>query len=415
MVSGFFLGGLGESLQSSFNQQQNVDLQQQQLKLQAQSQQNAQKRFDIARNDKLAADLWNSIETTIDHARVAGHSEKEIMPAVQGLFDQYRKFTTSMGQPGMAETKLASLWARPPSTEVQAAMTRAGSTPKVERLTDASGDQRVVVVDPFNPQKGATEVTGTGARQDLSGLEGTDLRDALAKRSGLTPESLDVNASALNSGNTSVLTNLGRGRQGGEAVKAIRAWASYKLIHEEGLSPTEAAERINANTAEYRANLAGASALGRREAQVIGAATTAEQTASRVIEASNLVDRTQYPSLNRIILAAREGTGDENVVRLGIAVNTFVNNYARALGAGNAAITDSARREAFENLNKAWSQGQVKTAIDQMLNKELPSEIAGAKMGLREFLDKKRREQREGGGGTVTKRHKFNPETGELE
>lgn len=229
--------------------------------------------------------------------------------------------------------------------------------------------------------------------------KGQDFLTGLARRSGMDPTSLDVSGRALADGNTSVLQNLGRGKQSGEAVKAVRAWAAHVLVDEQGLSPAEAATRMNMGTAEFKAYQTGAQSLGRREAQVIGAATTAMSVAPRVIEASKAVDRTQYPSINSIIMAAREGTGDPNVIRYGIALNTFVNTYARALGAGNATVTDSARREAWENLKKAWSTGQIDAAIDQMLNKELPSEITGAKMGLREFLSSRKAGGASGGGG----------------
>ena len=41
-----------------------------------------------------------------------------------------------------------------------------------------------------------------------------------------------------------------------------------------------------------------------------------------------------FHRINKLVLAAKEGTGDENVVRYGIALNTFVNAYARAQGNG---------------------------------------------------------------------------------
>jgi hypothetical protein len=275
--------------------------------------------------------------------------------------------------------------------ETAAAMKQATSEPKVEKTADISGQQSIAIVDPYKKTVdypgGQPDMSVPSPRADLQpGQIDTAFRDALARRANLTSEELDVNGRALAGGNVSVLQNLGRGRQGGEGVKATRAWAAHILIHEEGLSPQTAAEVLNNNVLEFQGMKSGAAAAGRREAQVVGASTTAMQTAPRVLEASKNVNRTNYPSLNSIILAAQQGTGDENVIRFGIAVNTFVNNYARALGAGSATLTDTARSEAFANLQKAWSAGQINAAIDQMLNKELPSEVAGAKMGMREFL-----------------------------
>lgn len=210
-------------------------------------------------------------------------------------------------------------------------------------------------------------------------------QDLIAKLKPLDSETADFMARQLIEGNTQQLTGLFRS-QG--AKTQVEEQARRILTEERGMSNQQAAEYVVRKAQGLAGIRAGAQALGRREAQVIGAATTAQATAPRVIEASENVSRTQFPSINRIILMAQQGTGGENVIRLGIAINTFVNNYARALGAGNAVLTDSARREALENLQAAWSKGQIRVAIDQMLNRELPSEITGAKMGMKEFLRK---------------------------
>lgn len=129
MAFGNFAGGMADSLNQGFARNQQADFQQQQLKLQQTGQENAQKRFDMARQDKLAEDLWGSIQQTVEQARIVGHSEKEVMPAVQGLVDQYRKFTTSIGYPGMADQKMAALWAAPPKTQVESAEAAAKVSP----------------------------------------------------------------------------------------------------------------------------------------------------------------------------------------------------------------------------------------------------------------------------------------------
>lgn len=401
MANGFFLGGLSDSLNQGFARNQQADFQQQELKIQQQGQQMAQQRFDMARIDKLLSDVGDHIQQTIDAGKVAGEDPKKIQTAIQGMADQYRQLATSAGYKGMADANMAAWFAAPPSTDVMKAQTEAKATPKVEKLQSAAGDQSLYVVDPFKGK--ATPVEGASTvPPDMTGLHGTQLRDTLAKRAGLTPDSLDINARALIDGNISVLTNLGRGKQGGEAVKAIRAYAADVMTNEYGMSPEQAAGELNANIADFTATKAGAVSLGRREAMVTGAATTAMATAPRVLEASKNVSKTNYPSLNAIVNIAKEGTGDQNVIRLGIAINTFVNNYARALGAGNAGVTNAARAEAWENLNKAWSQGQISAAVDQMLNKELPSELTGAKMGLREFIRQKTKGNAFAPGETVT-------------
>ncbi len=396
MAGGFGLGFAAQGFTDAFQQGQRdqslAEYRTQELKLQQQAQQNAQKRFDITRNDQIYGDSMTKLGEYFQEFKIAhqydGSPEKtqQMIKPVQGWIDQMRKFNTSMGRNDF-EGNLAAMVAAPPKTQTAAAMAQAEAKPVAMKMQPG---ESVNIVSPGAGTMKSLEGPDTAVpspRADLQpGQIDTAFRDATAKRAGLTSEELDVNGRALAGGNVSVLQNLGRGRQGGEAVKATRAWATHVLVHEEGLSPQTAAEVLNNNVLEFQGMKSGASALARRESQVIGASTTAMQTAPRVLEASKNVNRTNYPSLNSIILAAQQGTGDENVVRFGIAVNTFVNNYARALGAGSSTLTDTARSEAFANLQKAWSNGQIGAAIDQMLNKELPSEVAGAKMGMREFL-----------------------------
>lgn len=391
---GFLAGGAAQGFQEQSRETSLENYRLKELQIQQQGQQNAIKRFEMTRNDEIYNNNLKTLAEFVEQAKIAGHNDpKEIIAPLQGFIDTTRKFGTAIGRNDF-DGQLATILAAPPKTQTAAAMAAASTKPEAKTVTGESGDQSIAIVNPgqgtVSFPGGGPDTTVPAPRADLpAGQVDTTFRDQLAKRAGLTAEELDVNGRALAAGNVSVLQNLGRGRQGGAAVKATRAWAAHTLMHEEGLSPQTAAEVLNANVAEFKGELSGAQALGRREAIVIGASTTAMQTAPRVLEASKAVSRTEYPSLNSIILAAKQGTGDPNVVRYGIAVNTFVNNYARAIGAGSAAVTNSARAEAFDNLQKAWSNGQIEAAVDQMLNKELPSEVAGAKMGMRTFLRNK--------------------------
>jgi len=64
-------------------------------------------------------------------------------------------------------------------------------------------------------------------------------------------------------------------------------------------------------------------------------------------------------------LAVEQGTGDENVVRFGIAVNSLINIYARAINpVGQVTVSD--KDHARELLSTAWSKGQFRNGIDQL-------------------------------------------------
>ena len=128
------------------------------------------------------------------------------------------------------------------------------------------------------------------------------------------------------------------------------------------------------------------STLGQRVGQISGAIENAKATAPRVLETSELVDRTRFTDLNKIIVTADEKLGDPNVVRFKAATLTFINNYARALGAGTATLTDSARQEAMDILKTAYSKGQIKAAISQMMV-EMNSELNGTRNALSSTRD----------------------------
>lgn len=172
MAFGDFAGGLADSLGQGMARNQQANFQQQELKLQQQGQENAEKRFEMARHDKLAEDLWGSIQNTVEQARIVGHNEKEVMPHIQGLIDQYRKFTTSIGYPGMADQKLAALWATPPKTQVESAEAAAkvsplaAAKPEVMSQDQTTGDP---VYGTYNKATQKYEPVQAGAGQQGAG------------------------------------------------------------------------------------------------------------------------------------------------------------------------------------------------------------------------------------------------------
>lgn len=118
-------------------------------------------------------------------------------------------------------------------------------------------------------------------------------------------------------------------------------------------------------TAEFQGMKAGERTLGTRTANVEMAVAEAQNVMPIAVAASEAVDRTKYPTLNSILLAAQKGTGDENVVRLAAATNSLVNIYARAISpSGTPTVSD--KDHAREILSTAYSKGQFKAATDIM-------------------------------------------------
>jgi Lysozyme like domain len=170
--------------------------------------------------------------------------------------------------------------------------------------------------------------------------------------------------------------NLGRGVQGPANIAAIIDRAA--ALHPDD-PPENWAERQQA----FNANAAGERTISTRSANFTAAENAAASVIPRVRDASKAVNRTQYPSLNRIIEMAQVGTGDPAMVQFGIAAETLARTYARALSpTGSPTVSDY--EHGRELLDKAWSQGQIDAALDQM-EKEIASEKQSINRTRKEF------------------------------
>ena len=180
----------------------------------------------------------------------------------------------------------------------------------------------------------------------------------------IPPDTLRNMAEQALTGDTSVLTGLGYGTQGANNKIALRNEMT-RIMTERKMSPQEVASK----NAEFFGTKAGQRTVGTRSANIEMAVSEAQQMAPLALTASKNVSRTDYPSLNSLLLAAQKGTGDENVTRLGIATNSLINIYARAINPqGVATVSD--KDHARELLAQAWSNGQYEAGIDQLM-KEL--------------------------------------------
>lgn len=162
---------------------------------------------------------------------------------------------------------------------------------------------------------------------------------------------------------------LGRGMQGSSNINAIIERATE-------LHPNEPAENWPQRWQNFTTDAAGKKLLATRAASLTLAETEAKSLIPRVREASGKVNRSQYPSLNKIIEMVQEGSGDQDIVRLGIAAESLAQTYARVLSP-TGAPTVADKENAHKILNQAWSQGQIEAALDQM-----DKEIASAKSAL---------------------------------
>ncbi|XUM21070.1 hypothetical protein ACRAVF_27290 [Bradyrhizobium oligotrophicum S58] len=154
--------------------------------------------------------------------------------------------------------------------------------------------------------------------------------------------------------------NMGRGMQGSAEAKAIRARAA-ELELEQGGDPSEWSKRWQ----NFGTDAVGQRVLKQRAVNLRLAENEASSLIPRVRDISAKIDRTRFPTLNSLILASQKGTGGTDVIKLGIAVSSLIPVYARVLKPVGQ-ITEGDTHRATEILDKAWSDGQINAALDQM-------------------------------------------------
>lgn len=234
-------------------------------------------------------------------------------------------------------------------------------------------------VDPNSPEGKTYALTGTFTDPNLpkvlspgASVVRPGSGEVIMKNGGdanLDEPTISALAEQARAGDTSVFQNLGRGAQGAENIVKLRK-EIVRQNTEGGVSGAEQALR----NAEMAGVKAGQRTIGTKGANIEMAATEFNQVLPIVQQASQAVSRTNYPDLNKIIMAYEQKTGDPSVVKLGGGVNTLVNLYARAIsptGVGTVSDKDHAR----EILAAAWAQGQFDAAAG-MMKQEIDAALA---------------------------------------
>lgn len=186
----------------------------------------------------------------------------------------------------------------------------------------------------------------------------------------LDQDTLDSMADQYLAGDKSVLQGLGYGNTGAENRAALRA-AIQKRAKAAGMSGADIAARI----AEMQGIVAGERTLGTRAATLGLALNEAKAFVPLALDLSDKIDRTQFPTLNAIELAVEQGTGDENVARFNVANRSIISLYSQVLRRGGVP-SDQSDREAETLLQKAYSQGQYRAAVDQIMKEAVAAQKA---------------------------------------
>ncbi len=277
------------------------------------------------------------------------------------------------GGPGTAKVPLQEEEVAPP-TETEAATPPA---PVTQTVVAQAVEQ--------NPPKteedvASTTLAGLAAQRTSITTPYTPKQLALIESWGWTPETADFNAMRLAGGDQSVVQGFGGGKQGA-AMRGLLKDRAARYYLDIGMTPKEA----NAALAEFGGLKRGASTLGQLDARMTAALEKAAQVAPVVTGLSEQIDRTQFPLLNNIIMAAQKGTGDPKIVQYGIAVETLASNYGTALGMGNSVLTDFQTRRAQDLLQLGYSKGQMKAAVDQIMV-EIDREQRGVGRAMKVYM-----------------------------
>lgn len=183
----------------------------------------------------------------------------------------------------------------------------------------------------------------------------------------------------------------GLARSGSGFVKEVTKRAAMGDV-----SPTE----MLSNQAQFAGEKAGQRTLGNRTANIEMAVTEAQNVIPIALAASEKVDRTKYPTLNSLLIAAEKGTGDENVAKFAASTNALINIYSRAI-APSGVPTVSDKDHAREIISTAYSKGQFK-AVTDVMQQELSAARQSPGQVKKSMRDQFTGKEEAGGAGTQT-------------
>lgn len=191
-------------------------------------------------------------------------------------------------------------------------------------------------------------------------------RKAVTERAGavLEPGDAVFLAEQALRGDTSVFTNLGRGKQGAENVIAVRK-EIRRLAQERGMSGQDMALQ----NAEYMGLRAGMRVAGSREAIIGTAANEAINMMVVAQEAAAAVPRTRWVPINQLAQYASRQASYPELAAFAQANESLVNGYVRAISP-TGVPTDLVRKHAYNALTTAQGP-EAYAAVLEVMKKEM--------------------------------------------
>lgn len=123
---------------------------------------------------------------------------------------------------------------------------------------------------------------------------------------------------------------------------------------------------ISAKIAQFHAQLAAASSVGRILGTTAQGTQELQQFAPLVKQLSDRISRTQFPTINSLQLAVEKGTGSPDVVQLNSYVQSIRNAYVLVMSRGGR-LTDTQRKYAGELIDGSLATGQINAALDALV------------------------------------------------
>jgi hypothetical protein len=183
----------------------------------------------------------------------------------------------------------------------------------------------------------------------------------------LEPDDATAMAQQYLAGDKSVLTGLGRGKQGAQNIILVRH-AIAKEAQAQGLKPADIAARL----AEYQGYTAEQRSLGTRSANIETSSTEAYKMIDIAKKASGEVPRGGFLPWNKLVRGGDVVTQDPQYAKFAAATLAVVNTWARAISpSGVPTVADKEHANAV--LNTAQSQEAYEAVLDQF-----KTEIAAA-------------------------------------
>lgn len=165
------------------------------------------------------------------------------------------------------------------------------------------------------------------------------------------------------------------GFQPGMRNQIIQAYPA--ALHALGIQPSQAPDIAAAYAGERHGEIVG----GGRAAQIALGIEEANKAAPQVVQTSQGVPRTSFPTINSFTNWLQEKGGGANIVAFRAALNTYLNVYASVVSR-TGRLTDAQQKHAYELLSTAMNEGQIERGIQQLnYEMELMKEAVPPAMG----------------------------------